>query len=106
LVLSTQGQSPDKPIHPFQKAMLEFAEKEHVPVVNMLPVMSTKNQSAMFMDPAHPTAAGHQVIAGELMKVVQNLPSYTSACAGAPAVEVKSAQSVSPARTSAPVSSR
>jgi lysophospholipase L1-like esterase len=106
LLLSSEGQSPSKPIHPFQKAMLEFAEKEHVPIVNMIPVMSTRNQSVMFMDPAHPTVAGHQVIAGELMKTVQNLPSYTSACAAAPAVDVRSGETVSPAKTSASLASR
>jgi lysophospholipase L1-like esterase len=105
LLLSSDGQTPSTPMHPFQKAMLEFAEKEHAPIVNMIPVLSTKDQAAMFMDPAHPTAAGHQVIASELIKTVESLPSYTAACGGTSPV-LKSTQAMPPSPASAPVVSR
>jgi lysophospholipase L1-like esterase len=105
LMLGSDGQMPEMPMHPFQKAMIDFATKEHVPMVNMTPIISTKDQSAMFMDPAHPTVAGHQIIAGELIKTVETLPAYTTACSN-PQAQVNSAKAVSPARVSTPVSSR
>jgi len=80
LLLGSENQTPATEMHPFQKAMLEFAEKQHVPIVNMIPVISTKNQEAMFMDPAHPTAAGHEVIAGQLLQEIHTLPAYASVC--------------------------
>lgn len=106
LLLSSEGQNPNLPMHPFQKAMLEFAEKKHVPIVNMIPVTGPKDQSAMFMDVAHPTVAGHQIIAEELMKTVESLPSYTSACAAAPAIDMKSAQTLPPAKAASSLASR
>jgi lysophospholipase L1-like esterase len=80
LLLGSEGQTQSSEMHPFQKAMLEFAGKEHVPMVNMIPVISTKDQQAMFMDPAHPTAAGHEIIAGQLLQLVHTLPPYEAAC--------------------------
>jgi len=80
LLLGSDGQTPGSEMHPFQKAMLEFAETHHVPLLNMIPIISSKNQDAMFMDPAHPTVAGHQVIAGQLLQLVQSLPPYQAAC--------------------------
>ena len=106
LVLSVEGQTPSTPLPPFAKAMVEFAEKKHVPIVNMVPVMSTKDQSAMFMDPEHATVAGNQVIAGELMRAVESLPNYSSVCDQAPAADVKSARSAPPAQTASPLASR
>jgi lysophospholipase L1-like esterase len=105
LLLGSDGQTPEMPMHPFQKAMLDFAGKEHVPMVNMIPIISTRDQKAMFMDPAHPTALGHEIIAGELVKTISTLPVYESACSTGQ-TPVNSAQAVSPAQTAAPVSSR
>ena len=105
LLLGSDGQTPEMPMHPFQKAMLEFAAKEHVPIVNMIPIISVRDQKAMFMDPAHPTAAGHQIIAGELVKTISTLPAYTTACTN-PQSQLNSAKAESPAQTTTPVSSR
>jgi lysophospholipase L1-like esterase len=105
LLLGSDGQTPEMPMHPFQKAMLDFAAKEHVPMVNMIPIISARDQKAMFMDPAHPTAAGHQIIADELVKTIATLPAYESACRTAQ-TPVSSAQAVSPAQAAAPVSAR
>ncbi|HVI07398.1 MAG TPA: SGNH/GDSL hydrolase family protein [Candidatus Binatia bacterium] len=80
LMLGSDGQTPQMPMHPFQTAMINFAAKNNVPMVNMIPIISTKDQSAMFMDPAHPTVAGHQIIANELLKTVETLPNYEAAC--------------------------
>lgn len=80
LVLGGDGLTKDSDMHPFQRAMLEFAQAEHVPVVNMIEVLRDRNQSAMYMDPAHPTVAGHQVIAEELYKTIRQLPVYSEAC--------------------------
>lgn len=82
LLLGNDGQTPTTEMHPFQKAMMEFAESHHVPLVNMIPVISGKDQAQMFMDPAHPTAAGHEVIAGQLLQMIHNLPPYQAACGG------------------------
>jgi lysophospholipase L1-like esterase len=105
LMLGSDGQTPEMPMHPFQKAMIDFAGKQNVPMVNMIPIISTKDQKAMFMDPAHPTVAGHQIIANELVKTVETLPAYNAACEN-PAAQVNSAQSVSPRQAAAPISSR
>jgi hypothetical protein len=80
LVLGGDGLTKDSDMHPFQRAMLDFAQAEHLPVVNMIEVMRDKDQSAMYMDPAHPTVAGHKVIAEELYKIIRQLPVYNQAC--------------------------
>jgi hypothetical protein len=100
LVLGGDGLTKDSDMHPFQRAMLQFAKDQHLPVVNMIEVMRDKDQNAMYMDPAHPTVAGHKIIAEELYKVIRQLPVYNEACQ-APAVNV--ANSVSPATTPAAV---
>ena len=105
LMLGSDGQTPEMPMHPFQKAMIDFAAKEHVPMLNMIPIISTKDQKAMFMDPAHPTVAGHKIIADELVKTVSTLPAYTNACVN-PATQVNSAKAMSPVQGSTSVSSR
>jgi len=93
LVLGSQGETKDSDVHPFQRAMLEFAATHQVPVVNMIEVMRDKDQRAMYMDPAHPTIAGHKLIAEQLYDVIRRLPVYTAACQP-PAVNVaKSAAS-------------
>jgi GDSL-like Lipase/Acylhydrolase family len=82
LMLGSKGQVPDKDLFPFQTAMIEFAEKQHVPIVNMIPVVSSKNQDAVFMDPVHPSVEGHEIIAEQLLHTVQSLPPYQAACGG------------------------
>ncbi len=103
MLMGVEGQKPDTPLAPLAKAMLEFADKQHVPVVNVVPVMSTKDPVAMYMDPEHPSVAGNEVIAGEVKRVVEGLPNYEAACE--PAREVKSAQSAPPSG-GAPLASR
>lgn len=105
LMLGSDGQTPQMPLHPFQKAMIDFAARNNVPMVNMIPIISPLDQNAMFMDPAHPTVAGHTIIANELVKTVTTLPAYNAACSNPPA-QVNSAQALSPAHKAAPVSSR
>jgi lysophospholipase L1-like esterase len=79
LVLASQGQS-EKDLHPFQKAMLEFAQANHVPVINMVDFLAEHPTANFYMDPVHPTAAGHQVIASQLYGLIQGLPAYQQAC--------------------------
>ncbi len=83
LVLGAQGETKDSDMHPFQKAMLEFAATHQVPVVNMIDVMRDKDQNTMYMDPAHPTVAGHRIIAQQLYDVIHGLAAYTQACQAA-----------------------
>jgi lysophospholipase L1-like esterase len=105
LMLGSDGQTPQMPMHPFQKAMIDFAAKNNVPMVNMIPIISKQDQAAMFMDPAHPTVAGHTIIANELLKTVEALPNYEAACSN-PATQVNAAQAVTPAQAQSAVSSR
>jgi lysophospholipase L1-like esterase len=92
LVLGAQGETKDADMHPFQRAMLDFAAAQHVPVVNMIDVMRGQDQSKMYMDPAHPTAAGHQLIAQQLYSVIHATPAYSEACQP-PAVSVATSAS-------------
>jgi len=95
------GEDSKTPLHPFQKAMFDFAAREHVPMANMIPVMSPMNQSAMFMDLVHPTVAGNEVIADELLKTVETLPNYNAACGGNVVADGKSSQPIAVAPVAA-----
>jgi lysophospholipase L1-like esterase len=92
LVLGAQGETKDSDMHPFQKAMLDFAATHKIPVVNMIDVLRGYDQSVMYMDPAHPTAAGHELIAQQLYGIIRALPAYTEACQP-PAVSVATSAS-------------
>ena len=95
LVLASKDQK-DGDLHPFQKAMLDFAQANHVPVVNMIDVLKTNAPANFYMDPVHPTAVGHKIIADQLYNVIRGLPAYTAAC---------QQQSVSVANSATPASS-
>jgi len=79
LVLASKDQKSND-LHPFQKAMLEFAAANHVPVVNMIDVLQTNAPPNFYMDPVHPTAVGHKIIAEQLYNVIRTLPVYQAAC--------------------------
>jgi lysophospholipase L1-like esterase len=79
LVLASKDQKSED-LHPFQKAMLDFAQANHVPVVNMVDVLKTNPPANFYMDPVHPTAIGHRIIADQLYQVIRGLPAYTAAC--------------------------
>ena len=98
LVLASKDQT-DKDLHPFQKAMLDFAQANHVPVINMVDYLAQHPTANFYMDPVHPTVAGHQVIAGQLYTLIQGLPVYEQACAPpASVVSVRTAPKSSEAR--------
>jgi lysophospholipase L1-like esterase len=80
LVLAGDGLVKDSDMHPFQRAMLDFAAANHIPVVNMVEVFRHENQNAIYMDPAHPTASGHKIIAEQLYNVIRQTPAYIEAC--------------------------
>jgi len=79
LVLASKDQKAND-LHPFQKAMLDFAAANHVPVVNMVDILSKGAPADFYMDPVHPTAVGHKLIAEQLYQVVRGLPVYQAAC--------------------------
>jgi lysophospholipase L1-like esterase len=79
LVLASKDQKSND-LHPFQKAMLDFAAANHVPVVNMVDVLQTNAPPNFYMDPVHPNPVGHEIIADQLYKVIRGLPTYTAAC--------------------------
>jgi lysophospholipase L1-like esterase len=68
------------PAHPYQQAMLDFARTNHIPLVNIIDLMKTQDQDAVFMDHVHPTAKGHEMIAEQLLGTVRGLSSFTAAC--------------------------
>lgn len=96
LVLAGDGLVKDSDMHPFQHAMLDFAAANHVPVVNMVEVLRHEDQNKMYMDPAHPTLAGHKIIADQLYQIIRQLPAYNEACQG---TAVSVANSATPAAT-------
>lgn len=79
LVLASKDQKAND-LHPFQKAMLDFAAANHVPVVNMVDILSKNAPADFYMDPVHPTAVGHKMIAEQLYQVIRGLPVYQAAC--------------------------
>jgi lysophospholipase L1-like esterase len=79
LVLASQGQT-GKDLHPFQKAMLDFAQANQVPVINMIDFLSGRSTTGFYMDSVHPAATGHQVIAEQLYGLIRGLPSFAQAC--------------------------
>lgn len=80
LVLASQGQTSQE-LHPFQQVMLDFAQAHHLPVMNMIDFLSEHPTTGFYMDPVHPTATGHQVIAEQLYGLIRGLPAYVGACA-------------------------
>ncbi|HUO16162.1 MAG TPA: SGNH/GDSL hydrolase family protein [Verrucomicrobiae bacterium] len=79
LVLASKDQKAND-LHPFQKAMLDFAAANHVPVVNMVDVLNGNAPANFYMDPVHPTASGHKIIAQQLYNLIRTLPVYEAAC--------------------------
>jgi len=83
IVFGTKGEFA--PAHPYQKAMLEFAHANNVPIVNMMDVMKSQDQDAMYTDDlVHPSPAGHALIAQQLAPLVRGLDSYAAACPNRP----------------------
>jgi lysophospholipase L1-like esterase len=78
LLLGSKGES--QPSHPYQQAMLDFAHANDIPLVNIIDLMKSRDQDAVFMDHVHPTAKGHELIADQLLSTVHGLGSYTAAC--------------------------
>lgn len=76
LVLASEGQGGE--LHPFQTAMLEFAQANDLPVVNMVDSWKSRDPASLFMDHAHPNAKGHELIAKELLKTLQGVDSLCS----------------------------
>jgi lysophospholipase L1-like esterase len=78
LLLSSENQTDE--LHPYQKAMLDFAKVNKIPIVNMVDVLKSQDQKVVFMDHVHPTAAGHEKIANELAQAIRGSDSYEAAC--------------------------
>ncbi|HLW87404.1 MAG TPA: SGNH/GDSL hydrolase family protein [Terriglobales bacterium] len=78
LLLSSENQTSQ--LHPYQKAMIDFAQINHLPLVNMFEAWRTEDHHALFMDHVHPSALGHQQIADALAQTIRTLPSEIAAC--------------------------
>jgi len=70
-------------------------------VVNMIDVLKTNAPANFYMDPVHPTAVGHQIIADQLYNVIRGLPVYTAACQQPPVNVANSANPASSANGTA-----
>ncbi|MGA2696998.1 MAG: SGNH/GDSL hydrolase family protein [Terriglobales bacterium] len=84
LDLGSDDQSSE--LHPYQQAMIDFARKNNVPIVNMIDAWKSVDRKPLFMDHVHPTANGHARIGTALTQVVRMTSAYQSACAPATAV--------------------
>jgi lysophospholipase L1-like esterase len=78
LLLSSEKQTTQ--LHPYQKAMIDFAQTNHLPLVNMFQAWRTQDHGPLFMDHVHPSALGHQQIADALAQAIRTLPSEITAC--------------------------
>ena len=78
LLLASEGQTSQ--LHPYQKAMIDFAQANHVPLVNMFDAWRSQAQPPLFMDHVHPSAKGHAEIADALAQTIRTLPSETAVC--------------------------
>ena len=78
LDLGSDDQSSD--LHPYQQAMIDFARKNNVPLVNMIEAWKAVDRKPLFMDHVHPTAMGHEQIGDALTQVVRSTPAYQAAC--------------------------
>lgn len=78
LDLGSDDESSD--LHPYQQAMIDFAKKNNVPIVNMIDAWKSVNRKSLFMDHVHPTALGHEQIGDALTQVVRNTGVYEAAC--------------------------
>lgn len=68
-------------VHPYQQAMFDFAKANNIPMVNMIPIFQQQDQNSLFPDDlAHPSPAGHTLIAQQLLHAVRNLDSYEAVC--------------------------
>lgn len=78
LLLPSENQGDE--MHPYQKAMLDFAAQNNVPLVNAMQTFRTKDQNGLFLDHVHPTAAGHVLLAEDLAKTIEGSPAYAASC--------------------------
>lgn len=78
LLLASENQTSQ--LHPYQKAMIEFAQNNHLPLVNMFEAWRTQDHHPLFMDHVHPSAMGHQQIADALAQTIRTLPSEIAVC--------------------------
>ena len=80
LDLGSDDQATD--MHPYQKAMIDFAQANHIPIVNMIDAWRTVDRRPLFMDHVHPTALGHEQIGDALTQAVRTVPAVASLCSG------------------------
>jgi lysophospholipase L1-like esterase len=79
LMLGSEGQFDA--VHPYQKAYLQFASDNHIPILNEMEALRGRNQEEMYgKDPVHPSPAGHALIAQGLAPLVEQLSSYNAVC--------------------------
>jgi lysophospholipase L1-like esterase len=78
LLLASENQTTK--LHPYQEAMIDFAQTNHLPLVNMFEAWRAQDHRPLFMDHVHPSALGHQQIADALAQTIRTLPSEIAVC--------------------------
>jgi lysophospholipase L1-like esterase len=78
LLLPSENQGEE--MHPYQKAMMDFAAQNNIPLVNAMQGFRAVDNSGMFLDHVHPTAKGHALLGQELAETIATLPAYAEAC--------------------------
>lgn len=69
LLLGTQGQL-DR-LSDYQKTLLDFADRNGIPAVDIITQIKSMDHEPLFMDHVHPSPAGHELIARELLPVIE-----------------------------------
>ena len=52
----------------------------NVTLVNAMQTFRTKDQTGLFLDHVHPTAAGHVLLAEDLARTIEASPEYAASC--------------------------
>ncbi len=83
LIMGTNGQKAH--LNEAQHTMLDVAQADHVPVLNMYQEWKNKDHHALFGDHVHPNALGHAEIGDDLYHTVLPLiPACASAASASP----------------------
>jgi lysophospholipase L1-like esterase len=71
LLLGSQGQRMNA-LSENQAAFLEFAQRNRIPLVNMIKRFESLDQHGLYVDHVHPNSKGHALIAEALAKVLRD----------------------------------
>jgi lysophospholipase L1-like esterase len=70
ILLLTPSTNQRGDLDPMQQTMVDFANAENVPIANVIVAWKKKDHTPLFMDHAHPTIEGNQLIAQQLATLI------------------------------------